>query len=191
MNSYGRLVGKAPSRQGSNMAAVGKKEFFELRALLVAASFLLALFAVMNLFVANSIPGVQASRSVAGQFLTKGAIPILFLCILSALRAASATYEACGPHGQLPSGISLQPCHEMPDPVLTDRKALRDIRVCLFLLAALLAATAWFMISMAVSVPYLRYLAPVADLLFNRSPWLLMFLCFLCCFRSATITVKK
>ena len=183
MTQYGRTVRKRSVSKTGIPVAVSKKEFRELRALLLAASAILAVFSLLNLLAVRVLAHTPAARSLAVLMLSKGALPILFLCAAVALWAFNAGWEAGSPAPQ--SG------KDLPDPVAVKRRILLGMRFFLFVVSAFLAASAWFMISTAANTPYLGVLSPAAHFLLNRTPWLLLFLCFYSCYQAVTVTVKK
>ena len=181
MTQYGRSVQKRSVGKLGATATVSRKEFSQLRALLLAASAVLASFALMNLLAVRTLAHTPAARTLAVLMLSKGALPILFLCATVALWAFNAGWEAGSP----------QPGEGLSDPVLVKRRTLLGMRFFLLVVSAFLAASAWFMVSAAVNTPYLGVLSPAAHFLLNRTPWLLLFLCFYSCYQAVTVTVKK
>ena len=183
MTQYGRSVQKRSVGKLGATATVSRKEFSQLRALLLAASAILASFALMNLLAVRTLAHTPAARTLAVLMLSKGALPILFLCATVALWAFNAGWEAGSPAPQTGK--------DLPDPVAVKRRTLLGMRFFLFAVSAFLAASAWFMISTAANTPYLGVLSPAAHFLLNRTPWLLLFLCFYSCYQAVTVTVKK
>ena len=187
MTQYGRTARKRSVSKTGIPVAVSKKEFRELRALLLAASAILAVFSLLNLLAVRVLAHTPAARTLAVLMLSKGALPILFLCAAVALWAFNAGWEAGLPTDE----ALLQTGEDLPDPVAVKRRTLLGMRFFLFAVSAFLAASAWFMISTAANTPYLGVLSPAAHFLLNRTPWLLLFLCFYSCYQAVTVTVKK